>query len=225
MLWAGRAFHREAREYWQYVDNQWPDTETEIVYRQLHGSYKAISLARELVTRLCGVLAHYVPHAETEYLPKPNGVFGKFEFIHRQISPEGEYAINLLLGLRLNTSMAGALNAMADLSYFGQTPEDLLWDSVGAMGIARSLSVIVEAHLGLMDIFLNPAVTSFPPGDITRRAKRQIDVFRDFWCLTYLFDSDWRKILSDFHSEEANADGQYPAVTYASFLTHRGQRE
>ena len=113
---------------------------------------------------------------------------------------------------------------MIDLNYFGQNMEDLLLDSSTALGLARSLATISESHLELIDTFLDPGAAPFIKGDITRREKRRIDVFRDFWDLTYLFDTDWRKVLTSFHKGEWDAEETHP-LTYQSFLQHRSRNE
>ena len=192
LLEGGRHHHQDAKNYYEALRHHLTGLGREITYRSVHSSYKSLIWSRDLVGKLCAVLAQYVPTAELPYLPKPAGLHPQLDYVSYQMPYESEYAIKVVTSLCPNPAVAELLLDSTQVVFVGQPDGVLLQETCTWLGLAQVMIGVVEAHLAQMDRYQNKAS---PEGD-RRVARRQLGIFRDFWDLNHLLprDQDGRDI-------------------------------
>jgi hypothetical protein len=80
--------HGAAKNYFECLRAQQAGLDQEIAYRLPHGSYKALSWSRELVAKWLALLAHYVPDAELQFLPRAGTPGPAIDYVHHDVPIE-----------------------------------------------------------------------------------------------------------------------------------------
>jgi hypothetical protein len=216
--------HAEAKRYFSAIEAHFDRLDREIAYRMAHGSFKALSYARELATRQLAVLAHYLPAAELPHFPRPAGMHARLEAVHLTMPPEGLLVIRNLVGFGLYAPVTHLLLRLVSTEFTGQTNGILLQESAFLVGAVQFTRQAAMAHLSVMDHLLGDKGELVAAAAAEHRFYRHLKLFRDFWSLDHVmadvnrFQFTVRSILAS--DDEAPASNFYP-VSFAQVLRLR----
>jgi hypothetical protein len=218
LLDGGKANHAHAKAYLTAIEESEPGLETEICYRMVHRSYKALSWTRDLAAKYISAAVHYVPSIERQFLPPPNPVHKSIDYVSYYQSDEGHYALSSLCQMRINPSVAELLVSSAQWVFSGQAGVTLLAEQAQLFGLAALLRQVVKSHVTLMEHWLDPSRGI--DEEVSRETHRHEGVFRDFWDLGSIFErrDTLAKLLQAYHSKSWKPDFAFPPLpTYSEF--------
>jgi hypothetical protein len=178
-------FHDAAGHYLRQVLITDQGLRREIAYRAVHGSHKIYWL-REHIFRWVGVLAHYIPGVEPEYLPAPSTPSPKLDLLHYHPPSESCYAAMALVAHGFKPSWSLPLLAVLGREFTGQDETALLQVTLVLAGWSALLRDIAVAQVRVMTWALNPNAPNFAAGLPRRRLHRAIGTYCDFWHLRLL---------------------------------------
>jgi hypothetical protein len=228
LLVGARNRHAEAKRYFSAIEPHFDRFDREISYRMAHGSFKALSWARDLATRQLAVLAHYLPAAALPHFPRPAGMHGRLEAVHLTMPPEGILVIRNLVGFGLYPPITHLLLRLASAEFTGQSNGILLQESAFMVGAVQFTRQAVMAHLSVMDHLLGERIDLVAAAAAEHRFHRRLKLFRDFWALDHVmadvdrFQFTVRSILAS--DDRAPASNFYP-VSFAQVLSYRKEEQ
>ena len=220
LLETGKVHHVQAKTYLEAIQASLAGLEQEIAYRVTHNSYKGLIWSRGLAAKYVAVLAHYVPGVEVRYLPPPGPVHSSIDYVSFYLGTDARYAIDAVTHLEVHPTVTELLIGLPDAIFLGQQGRSFLLEQTQVLGLAVLLGHIATAHVSLMDRWLDPEWKYGEP-ERSRKARREMKLFRDFWDLESLFLSEVTlpKLIEDFHRGKLQTDFSYPpAPTFAQFL-------
>jgi hypothetical protein len=228
LLVGAKKWHAEAKRYFAAVEPCFDRTDREISYRMAHGSFKALSWARELATTQLAVLAHYLPAAELPHFPRPSGMHARLEAVHHGIPPEGLLVIRNLMIFGVYQPVTLFILRLAATEFAGQNNEMLLQESALMVGAVQFTRQVVMAHLSVMEHMLGGKEDLVEAAKSEHRFHRHLKLFRDFWALDHVmsdmgrFQDTVRSILASDDQEPAS---DFHPVSFAQVLRHRKEEQ
>jgi hypothetical protein len=186
----------------------------------VHRSYKGLSWSRDLVTRFVGVLVHYIPGVQLEYLPFPAPVHPSLDYVHYEQPFEDRYALDVLCRMQIHRSVEELLISCSQWIFTGQTGVTLLAEQCQLYGLAGFMHQVAQAHIAVMDRWLRPQGTGDAEG-VPREVRRQLQTLRDFWDWGGLWESKGMlpHLLRAYHDGSWKPDSHFPVIpTYADFV-------
>lgn len=194
--------HQAAKKYYLCLLAQQSGLDQELAYRLVHGSYKALSWSRDLAIKWLALLAHYIPDADLEFLPKAGTPGPAVDFVHHDTPMEGVYAATLLMLYKIKPTMVEAIMQLVTARFDGQDDDALLSTSLQLYGLAKFLQQVGKAQISLMDAWLDPAIVDRgDEANIPRGEHRNAGIYRDFYDLGFIINSPepLASILKGFH--------------------------
>jgi len=177
--------HAAARQYLRQVLVTDKGLRTEITYRAVHSSHKIFWL-REHIFRWVGVLAHYLPGVEPDYLPPPAPPSPVLDFLFAAPPPESLYAATALLIHGFKPSWMASLRSILDKKFAGQSEDALLQETLFLSGWSILLREIAISHVRVMECALHPDEPWYLDGEPSRTLHRATGIWCDFWHLRHL---------------------------------------
>ena len=220
LLDGGKRNHVRAKAYLAAVEACLVGLEPELIYRMVHRSYKGLSWSRDLVTRFVAVIAHYIPGVEIDYLPFPAPIHSSIDYVHYEQPLEDRYALDALCRMQIHQSVEELLRSSSQWIFTGQSGVTLLAEQCQLYGLAAFLHQVAQAHIATVDRWLKQSGTGVEE-DLTREARRQQGIVRDFWDWGLIFESPGMlpHLLRAYHDGSWKPDFQYPVIlTYADFV-------
>ena len=157
----------------------------EIAYRAVHGSHKIYWL-REHICRWVGVLAHYLPGVEPQYLPPPSPPSPRLDYLFHSPPPESFYSATALLNHGFKPSWMPFLRSVLERKFAGQDESDLLQDTLFLSGLSSLFREIALAQVRVMKCALCRSVPWYDIDLPSRALHRATGLFCDFWNFRHL---------------------------------------
>ena len=220
-LQTARKNHLAAKHYFACLLKQQEGLDQELVYRLVHGSYKALSWSRDLALKWLALLAHYLPDVELQFLPLAGTPGPTIDFVHHDASIEGSYAGTLLLMAKLKPTMTDAIATLLTARFDQQDEGTLLGQSLQLYGFAKMLEQVGKAQVELMEAWLDPTRASASGDDesMPRGEHRNAGIYRDFWDFTFIVTSPepLNSIIRGFHSGTSRVEHGRMYPSFAQF--------
>jgi hypothetical protein len=202
-LQTARKNHDAAKNYFECLRTQQAGLNQEIAYRLPHGSYKALSWARELAAKWLALLAHYIPDAELQFLPRAGTPGPAVDYVHHDVPIDSVYAATLMLCSTVKASVGEAIKELVTTKFDRHDDNALFATSLKLYGMAKFLEQVGTAQIELMDAWLDPSIVN-RAGDreVPRGEHRNAGIYRDFYDLPYIVVSPepLDSILKGFHA-------------------------
>lgn len=179
------AHHAAAQHHLHQVIVTDQGLRVEATYRAIHSSHKIFWL-REHIFRWIGVLAHYLPGVELEYLPPPAPPSPKLDYLHYSSPPESCYAAAALLIHGFKPSWMLSLRSILEQKFIGQDEETLLQETLTLAGWSFLLREIAIAQVRVMHHALKLDPSFYTEKLPARALHRATGIYCDFWNLRYL---------------------------------------
>ena len=219
-LQTGRKNHEAAKKYYQCLLAQQTGLDQELAYRLVHGSYKALSWARDLAVKWLALLAHYIPDVELQHLPRAGTPGPEIDFVHHDTPMEGVYAASLMILAKVKPTMIECIQQLVTTRFDGQDDNALLSASLQLYGLAKFLQQVGTAQIELMDAWLDPAIVDrADDANIPRGEHRNAGIYRDFHDLGFIINSPepLASVLKGFHAGTTHVEQERYLPSFAEF--------
>jgi hypothetical protein len=152
---------------------------------------------------------------ELDYLPSPHPASPSADHVHHDPSLWSTYAVALLAAGRPRQTILDQIILLPFTRFSGQSDKKLLAVTIELYGLAKTLQMVGESQVALMDVWIDPARANHPEA-LPRSTHRAAGIYREFWGMEYIIHTPapLNSILTGFHAGTTRL-AEYPSIAPA----------